>query len=176
MGRIRLEVCVPDLESALAAERGGADRVELCDELAIGGTTPPAEAIAAACRRLSIPVHVLIRPRGGDFCYDEAEFQAMLRDVDLAVSLGATGVVFGILNRDGSVDLDRNARLIERARPLSVTFHKAFDEASEPDRAFDDLDRLGVDRLLTSGRAERAVDGLALIEAAGAAGRSTRRS
>ena len=159
----RLEVCVTTAASASAAERGGADRVELCDDLSVGGVTPtPAEA-RDACRRLTIPVHVLIRPRAGDFVYAPDEFDRMLRQIDAAKSLGASGIVLGLLADDGSVDLARTSALVARSRPLSVTFHKAFDETPDPFDALDALAALGVDRVLTSGQAPTARAGLPLL-------------
>jgi copper homeostasis protein len=165
MNRLLVEICVPDVESALAAERGGADRIELCENLAVGGVTPSAGAIAVVCRRLEIPVHVLIRPRGGNFVYTEAEFESMRRDIDVAKALGAAGIVSGGLNRDLTVDEGRMAILIEDARPLSVTFHKAFDEVRDAGEALEMLVVLGVDRILTSGRRPRAVEALVELRA-----------
>ena len=159
----QLEVCVDSVESAMAAERGGADRVELCASLWEGGTTPSAGAIAAARERLGIKLHVMIRPRGGDFCYSEIEFDVMQRDISLAKQLGADGVVFGLLKTDGSIDVERTRVLIEMARPLNVTFHRAFDMTSDPWRALEDLIALGVDRILTSGQESSVVEGLDLI-------------
>jgi copper homeostasis protein len=158
-----IEVCVDSVESALAAQQGGADRVELCDNLLEGGTTPSAGAIAVARERLSIGLHVIIRPRGGDFCYSDVEFEVMKRDIALAGQLGANGVVIGLLDRDGAVDLARSRALIELARPLSVTFHRAFDMARDPYQALEDLIGLGVDRLLTSGQEPSVLEGLDLI-------------
>ncbi len=155
---VPVEICVEGLTSALAA--GSASRVELCENLAVGGVTPSAGAIAVACEKLAIPVHVLIRPRGGDFVYDDNELLAMKRDIQAAKGLGASGVVLGCLSREGRVDLDRTAWLIEQARPLSVTFHKAFDAARDAFEALDDLITLGVDRVLTSGHAPSAIEGL----------------
>ncbi|MGC8639783.1 MAG: copper homeostasis protein CutC [Isosphaeraceae bacterium] len=157
--RVTIEICVGDLESALAAGDGGADRVELCDNLAVGGTTPSAGTIAEACRRLRIPVHVLIRPRAGDFLPTAAELAAMRHDIELARSLGASGVVLGLLCPDGTVDRERTARLVELARPLSVTFHKAFDQVRDPAEALEALIALGVDRVLTSGCRPTALEG-----------------
>ena len=117
-----------DIESAIAAESGGADRVELCDNLAVGGTTPSAGTIAESCRRLSIPVHVLIRPRAGDFIYSEPEIAVMRRDIEMAKTLGAAGVVLGVLTPEAAIDRDQTAALVALARPLHVTFHKAFDQ------------------------------------------------
>src|SRR4029453_2059514 len=119
--KLVIEVCVDSVESAMAAERGGADRVELCDNLLEGGTTPSAGAIAIARERLGIKLHVIIRPRGGDFCYSEIEFAVMRPDVTLAKQLGADGVVIGILTSDGEIDIMRTRELIALARPLSVT-------------------------------------------------------
>ena len=168
---ITVEICVGDLLSALEAGEGGADRVELCDRLEVGGTTPSAGTIAEACRRLTIPVHVLIRTRAGDFAPSEPEIAAMGRDVEVAKSLGAAGVVFGMLNNDGTIDRDATARLIDLARPMSVTFHKAFDQTPDLDDALETLIELGVDRVLTSGgqpTAEAGADALArLIARAG---------
>lgn len=166
-----VEICAGDLRSALAAGEGGADRVELCDRLEVGGTTPGAGTIAEACRRLSIPVHVLIRVRAGDFVPNDPEKAAMRDDVDAARRLGASGVVIGALHRDGTIDRDETARLIELARPMSVTFHKAFDQTPDLGEALETLIGLGVDRVLTSGgrpSAEEGVEALAsLIAQAG---------
>src|SRR5262245_24694856 len=161
--RIIIEVCVDSVESAMAAERGGADRVELCDNLLEGGTTPSAGAIAIARERLGIKLHVIIRPRGGDFCYSDVEFAVMRHDIALAKQLGADGVVIGMLTSDGDIDVERSRALIELARPLSVTFHRAFDMAREPYRALEDLIGLGVDRILTSGQEPSVLEGLDLI-------------
>jgi copper homeostasis protein len=166
-----VEICVGDLRSALEAGAGGADRVELCDHLEVGGTTPSAGTISEACRRLSIPVHVLIRPRAGDFTPDEPERAAMRHDVETARRLGASGVVFGMLNHDGTIDREEAARLIDAARPMSAAFHKAFDQTRDLDEALETLIALGVDRVLTSGgmpTAEEGADALArLINQAG---------
>ena len=161
--KLILEVCVDSVESAMAAERGGADRVELCDNLLEGGTTPSAGAIAVARDRLGIKLHVIIRPRGGDFCYSDIEFAVMRHDITLAKQLGADGVVIGILTSDGDVDIARTRELIELARPLSVTFHRAFDMSRDPYRALEDLIGLGVDRILTSGQEPSVIEGLDLI-------------
>jgi copper homeostasis protein len=170
-----VEICVQGIESALAAQAGGADRIELYEDLAVGGVTPGAGTIAVACRRLTIPVHVLIRPRGGDFAYTEAEFEVMRHDVQVARSLGAAGVVLGLLDPAGAIDRERTARLIEDARPLSITFHKAFDHAADSIEALGDLIGLGVERVLTSGGMAKAVDGLDRLVALNrrAAGRVT---
>lgn len=160
---MKLEACVDSIESALSAQAGGADRVELCDNLLEGGTTPSAGLIALCCARLEIPVHVLIRPRGGDFVYSELELEVMRRDIAVAMECGARGVVFGMLLPDGSIDLPHTRALIGAARPLAVTFHRAFDFTADPDQALDDLIALGVDRLLTSGQAASAIEGTGIL-------------
>lgn len=154
-----VEICCGDLRSALVAGEGGADRVELCDRLEVGGTTPGAGTIAEACRALAIPVHVLIRVRAGDFAPDRPELAAMLDDVDVAKRLGAEGVVIGVLMRDGTIDREATAALIDLARPMSVTFHKAFDQTPDLDEALETLVDLGVDRVLTSGGCASAEEG-----------------
>jgi copper homeostasis protein len=154
-----VEICVGDLESALQAAFGGADRVELCANLSAGGTTPSAGVIAEACRRLSIPIHVLVRPRAGDFLPSPAELAAMRLDIETAKNLGAAGVVFGMIRPDGTIDRDQTAKLADLARPLSVTFHKAFDQTRDPEEALVTLITLGVDRVLTSGCRPTAQEG-----------------
>jgi copper homeostasis protein len=161
--RVRVEICVGDVESAIAAESGGADRVELCDNLAVGGTTPSAGTIAESCRRLRIPVHVLIRPRAGDFVYSEPEIAVMRHDIQVAKALGAAGVVLGVLTSEAVIDREMTAALIAVARPLHVTFHKAFDQTHEPMGALDNLVTLGVDRVLTSGGRPTALEGIEVL-------------
>lgn len=161
--KLLIEVCVDTVESALAAQEGGADRVELCDNLLEGGTTPSAGAIELARRHLHIGLQVMIRPRGGDFCYSDIEFEIMQRDIAVAKALGADGVVIGILRPDGTVDSDRAKTLINLARPLNVTFHRAFDVTRDPYEALETLIELGVDRILTSGQEPSVLEGLDLI-------------
>lgn len=160
--KVPVEICAQGLASALAAGEGGAARVELCESLAGGGVTPSAGAIAVASAQLSIPVHVLIRPRGHDhrFIYSTPELEAMRRDIDVTKQAGASGVVLGLLTPKGRVDVEGTARLVERARPLSVTFHKAFDASRDPYEAIEDLIGIGVDRVLTSGFVTTALEGL----------------
>ncbi len=157
------EACVDSIESALAAEQGGADRVELCSDLIEGGLTPSYGVLRVACERLRIGIMAMVRPRGGDFYYSEAEFAAMLHDVRMAREAGANGVVLGILTPDGDVDVERSRRLIEQARPLAVTFHRAFDMTRDPFAALETLIGLGVDRVLTSGQEPSVLEGLDLI-------------
>ena len=164
--RPRFEACVESAEGILAALGAGADRIELCANLTVGGITPSAGlvqwAIETAAHRLA--VHVLIRPRGGDFLYSTAEEQVMSRDILSARAAGADGVVVGALTPSGAVDTGLTARLIALARPLSVTFHRAFDETADPAASFRDVLALGADRLLTSGGAPTALEGATLIE------------
>jgi copper homeostasis protein len=159
-----IEVCLAGIESAVSAQTGGATRIELCENLAEGGTTPSQGTIALVREKLSIPVHVMIRPRGGDFCYSDLEFEVMQRDVAKAVSLGVDGVVFGLLTPEGQVDIERSRILMEIARPLAITFHRAFDVAADPFAAFEDLLTLGVNHLLTSGQQVTAWEGRKLIK------------
>src|SRR5438445_9519302 len=151
-GKTIIAVCVDSVESAMAAEAGGAERVELCDNLMEGGTTPSAGAVAAARKKLEIKFHVIIRPRGGDFCYSDVEFEVMKRDVEFAKQLGADGIVIGILLPDGAIDVTRTRELIDIARPMSVTFHRAFDMTRDAFAALETLIDLGIDRILTSGQ------------------------
>lgn len=160
-----LEVAAGSLASALAAQAGGAGRVELCGNLADGGVTPSHGLIAAARDRLRIPLYVLVRPRGGDFLYDEAELDVMRRDVEACVRLGCDGVVIGMLDADGDVDAGRCRTLIEAAGPLGVTFHRAFDAVRDPGRALENLIALGCERVLTSGGCRSALEGAANIAA-----------
>ena len=161
---MKVEVCANSIASALAAEQGGAHRIELCSELAVGGITPSFGTLEMVCKRLRIPVHVLIRPRSGDFCYSEEEFEIMLRDIETCHSLGAQGIVSGCLSADGSIDIPRTRILIEAAGKLSFTFHRAFDRTPDPYRALEALDSLGGVRILSSGQAGSAVQGLPLLE------------
>ena len=163
-GKVLLEICLDSVESAVAAERGGADRVELCAGLAEGGTTPSAGMIAAVRKKIAIGLQVMIRPRGGDFCYSADEFGIMQRDILIAKQLGANGVVLGILNVEGGVDKDRMRQLIEMARPLKVTCHRAFDMSCDMEQALDDLVGVGADRVLTSGGKKSAVDAMPTLK------------
>ena len=163
MDEVTVEVCIDSVESALESQRGGADRVELCDNLIEGGTTPSAGTIEVARSRIDIRLHVIVRPRGGDFLYSADEHEVMKRDVLVAKQLGADGVVFGMLTEDGAVDRDRTRELVELARPMAVTFHRAIDVTRDPFEALDALAELGVDRVLTTGQEDVVWDGLDLI-------------
>src|SRR2546426_8075116 len=158
-----VEACVDSVESALAAARGGAHRIELCANLVEGGTTPSAGTLAVCRARLEIPIFVLIWPRGGDFLYSAAELAVMLEDVRRAKETGAHGIVTGVLRADGEIDQDRTGELIAAARPLRVTFHRAFDVCRDAGRALETLIALGVERVLTSGQAATAPEGAEAI-------------
>jgi copper homeostasis protein len=153
------EVCAESVEAAQAAESGGADRIELCSQLPIGGITPEIELTRAAVRALSIPVHVLIRPRGGDFVFTVDEFDQMRRQIELAKEAGAAGVAVGVLLPDGRVDVKRTRELVELGRPLNVTFHRAFDETPNLTESLEAVIETGADCLLTSGGAADVLAG-----------------
>jgi copper homeostasis protein len=157
------EICAGSINSAIAAQEGGADRIELCSNLAEGGTTPGPSMIVMARKYLSIPLFVLIRPRPGDFLYNDLEFLQMQEDIRFCKKQRAQGVVLGILKPDGTVDMDRNAELIRIAHPMQVTFHRAIDMTRDPFQALEDIISLGFLRILTSGQAANAQDGAELI-------------
>jgi len=154
-----LEVCANSYTSALAAQNGGAKRVEFCDNLAEGGTTPSYAQILLAKKNLSIEVWPIIRPRGGDFLYSEMEFELMKEDIKICKLLNCEGIVIGILKADGTVDKERCAELIELAKPMHVAFHRAFDMSNDMDQALEDLIALNIKRVLTSGGASSAILG-----------------
>ncbi len=163
MEKLILEICANSLTSALTAQLGGADRIELCENLNAGGTTPGFGTLSLARKFMYIPIHVLIRPRPGDFLYNDSEFATMKMDINACKELELNGVVLGILNEDGSIDKDRCRQLVELARPMSVTFHRAFDMCNDPIQALEDIIELGFDRLLTSGQSTQVPDGALLI-------------
>lgn len=158
-GRVALEIAANSLASALAAQEGGADRVELCENLGEGGCTPSYGTLAMARDRLRVPLYVLVRPRGGDFLYDALERDTMLRDIQMCVRLGCDGVVIGALTPQGDVDLALCRDLIEAAGSSGVTFHRAIDVARDPPAALDAAIALGCERVLTSGAHASAGDG-----------------
>ena len=158
-----LEVCVDSIQSAIAAEKGRAERIELCSSLSEGGITPSAGMIAATRDAIGIGLHVLLRPRRGDFLYSPLEFEIIKKDIETAKKLGAEGIVVGLLKADGQIDRERMKVLMELSQPLNITFHRAFDLTPDPYQALDELIRLGVHRLLTSGQQESAYKGMALI-------------
>ncbi len=158
---INLEVCANSLTSALIAQDGGAIRVELCDNLKEGGTTPSHGQIMLARKLLNINLYVLIRPRGGDFLYSDIEFEIMKANVQYCIETGCDGIVIGILNEDGSIDKTRCAELIQMAAKagLGVTFHRAFDMCADMYQALEDIIELGCERILTSGGKSTAIEG-----------------
>ena len=158
-----IEIATSDFNTTQSAVQGGADRIELCANLAEGGTTPSAGMIRQCREAFELPLYPIIRPRGGDFLYSEDEFRIMLHDVKLCKELGCEGVVIGLLEKDGSIDLPRTARLIEAAYPLGVTFHRAFDRCADPFNAMEQLIEAGCERILTSGQQPAASDGIKLI-------------
>jgi copper homeostasis protein len=160
---MNVEIVVYNIESALKALEGGADRLEICADPGAGGTTPSVGIVDIIRKNVSIDVYAMLRPRGGDFFYTSYEFHAMKRDLIQFQKLSVDGVVLGILNRDGTIDKKRCKELIERARPLKVTCHRAFDRAVDPMQALDDCIEAGFDRILTSGLKSTAIEGVETI-------------
>lgn len=160
---MKIEVVVYNIESALEAQKGGADRIELCDNPGEGGTTPSAGIIEQVRKNLKIEVYVMIRPRGGDFCYSDLEVEAMKRDIEICKQLKVDGVVLGILLPDGRIDQTRCGELIAQAQPLKVTCHRAFDMTRDAFEALEDCVEAGFDRILTSGRLPSVTEGSDLI-------------
>ena len=161
---MKIEICANSYQSAVNAEASGADRIELCSELAVGGITPSFGLIKKIKQDLRIPVHVLIRPRSGDFTYSNADFEVMKQDVMFCKNSGCEGVVSGVLNADNTIDLERTKELIELAMPMSFTFHRAFDWVVNPLKSLDELKEIGVKIILTSGQENQAVKGIELLK------------
>ncbi|HOP00286.1 MAG TPA: copper homeostasis protein CutC [Bacteroidales bacterium] len=161
--KFKLEICVDSFESALNAQSAGADRIELCDNLTEGGTTPSAGLISSVRENLSIGLNVIIRPRGGDFLYSDAEFDIMRRDIEMCGENGVDGVVFGLLLADGTIDVDRTGRLAEFAHPMEITFHRAFDVSCHAEESLENIILTGATRLLTSGQRKKAAEGSDVI-------------
>ena len=173
MGQPLIEICVEGIDGLVAAQEAGADRVELCASLVEGGLTPSLGTVKAALGVATVPFHVIVRPRGGDFLYSDREFQSMRDDVAALRDMGVAGVVVGCLTPDGRIDERRMGELVQAARPMTVTCHRAFDMTADFRAAVEALVRCGVDRVLTSGQRDTAGEGLAALQAtvAAAAGR-----
>jgi copper homeostasis protein len=159
----KLEICVDSVQSAIYAQLAGASRVELCDNLMEGGTTPSYGIISLARKHLNIGLNVLIRPRAGDFLYSEQEFEIMMRETEFCRECGADGIVIGILKKDGTIDTERTSELVRAARPMSVTFHRAYDMCIDPVKGIEDIIQTGADRVLTSGHKNNAEQGSELL-------------
>ena len=159
-----IEVCAESYEHAVKAEKAGADRIELCKDLHLDGLTPDYESAKRTIDTLDIPVYILIRPRGGDFIYSHEEFELMKRDILKFKKMGCKGIVSGVLNDDNTIDIKKTKELVELSRPLEFTFHRAFDKVNNPLNEIENLIELGIDRVLTSGQKEKAIDGLVLLK------------
>ena len=159
----KFEICANSVASCIAAQDGGADRVELCAGIPEGGTTPSVGMIRCARESIGIGLNVIIRPRGGDFLYSESEIREMVYDIEAAKGLGVDGLVFGCLCPDGSVDMENMRLLMEAAGDTPVTFHRAFDHTSDPLKALEDIIELGCERILTSGCRPTAAEGAPLL-------------
>lgn len=158
-----LEICAGSVASCIAAQNGGANRIELCDNLLEGGTTPSYGTIALAREKTNIKLYPIIRPRGGDFLYSDLEFETMIKDIELCKQLGCDGVVIGILTPDGKVDQERCKVLTTLAAPMGITFHRAFDMTDNPFEALEAIIALGFERILTSGSKNTALEGAATL-------------
>ncbi|MEO8883863.1 MAG: copper homeostasis protein CutC, partial [Devosia sp.] len=161
---LRIEICVEGIDGLVAAQNAGADRVELCASLIEGGLTPSLGTVRQALAIGTIPFHVIIRPRGGDFLYSELEFDSMVEDVKAMRALGAAGVVFGCLTADGRIDEPRMKALVDAAQPMATTCHRAFDMTRDYKEAVEALIRAGVDRVLTSGQRDTAIEGIDILK------------
>jgi copper homeostasis protein len=161
---ITLEICANSVASCIAAQQGGAKRIELCDNLLEGGTTPSYATIALAREKVSIDIYPIIRPRGGDFLYTDLEFEIMQKDIAVCKQLGCNGVVIGLLTANGRVDVERTQILVEQAWPMGVTFHRAFDMTEDPLQALEDIIGTGCERILTSGQRNTAIEGTELLK------------
>jgi len=158
-----VEVCANSLESALNAEKGGADRIELCSELAVGGVTPSFGLLKMVKKHISIPVHVLIRPRSGDFTFSDDEFEIMERDIAVCRELDFDGIVSGALHKDFTLDIERTSELKEASGPMKFTFHRAFDWVKEPFKVLEQLEGIDIDYILSSGQRNSSLEGIDLL-------------
>ncbi len=158
-----IEICATNIQSAIAAQNAGAKRIELCDNLFEGGTAPSHGTLQIVRELLDIEINVMIRPRGSDFCYSDLEFEIMKRDIEFCKTIGVDGVVFGILSPDGNIDIKRTEELVNISRPLNITFHRAFDMTPDPFRSLEEIIELDIDRILTAGQKNTAIEGKEII-------------
>ncbi len=158
-----IEICANSVQSAIYAQQGNAQRIELCCSLELGGISPSAGTILRCRQLLHIHLFVLIRPRAGDFCYSEEEFETMKTTIEFCKQHMIDGIVIGLLNPDRTIDLKRTKELVKLARPMQVTFHRAFDSVKNPLKAVEQLIDIGIDRILTSGQKNTAIEGKELI-------------
>lgn len=160
----KIEIACFNLESALIAQKAGADRVELCADMLVGGTTPAIEMIQQACENLTIAINVMIRPRGGNFVYSNSEFEQMKSEIEIIKKLGISGFVFGILNDDNTINIEQNKELVELAKPFSCTFHRAFDEILDYEKALENVISCGFSTILTSGTFSNVMEGKEVLK------------
>lgn len=158
------EMCVENFKDAMLAQEKGANRIELCENLSVGGTTPSIGTVKICLKKLSIPVFPMIRPRGGDFFYTEEEIEIMKEDIKYFKSIGVKGIVLGVLNEDKTINFTKTKELVELAYPMEVTFHKAIDEIENPEKSLKELIEIGVKRVLTSGTKDTAIEGIEIIK------------
>lgn len=161
---MNIEICANSYASALSAQRGGATRIELCSALELGGLTPSYGTILKVMEHIKLPVYVLIRPRSGNFSYSEDELDIILRDINFCKEAGCQGVVSGALHLAGSVDLPATEKMVKESEGMDFTFHRAFDWCTEPEKTLQQLQKLGVDRILSSGQQTTALEGMNLLQ------------
>jgi copper homeostasis protein len=159
-----LEICANSYQSAINAQKSGADRIEICSELSVGGVTPSYAVLKKISKEITIPIHVLIRPRSGDFYYSDDEIKIIKQDIKLCKELGFNGIVSGVLNKDNSININTTKELVELSKPLTFTFHRAFDCVSNPKQSLEDLIEIGVNRILTSGLKQKAEQGIEILK------------
>lgn len=164
MTKYKVEIVTSDLHSSLIAAEGGADRIELCDNLAVGGTTQSFGVIKACREKITIHLFPIIRPRGGDFVYSDEEYEIIKDDIKLCKQLNCDGVVLGLLTKEGNIDIQRSARLVDLAYPMDATFHRAFDRCNDPFKALEEIIEMGFTRILTSGQQPTAPEGVDLLK------------
>lgn len=164
MTKVIIECCANSVKSAINGQAGGAERVELCANLELGGTTPSAASICMAREVLEVDLFVLIRPRAGNFCYSDLEMEEIIQDIEFCKQLGCEGVVIGALTEDGNIDLENTKQMVQAASPMEVTFHRAFDQVSDSKKALQQLIDCGCDRVLTSGSKDTVKEGLEVLK------------